>query len=75
MQCAAIEFAHEAAGADVVVVDGMLDVSVLAAELRRVPTAPTIVVYMHENQLTTPFVAGDRDVSRDLPPIALARLP
>lgn len=49
---------------DVVVVDSMLDAALLAAELRRTERAPKIVVYMHENQLTTPFVHNDRDVQR-----------
>ena len=63
MQCSSIEFADRVEGADVVLVDGMLDVSALAAELRRSVHPPKVVVYMHENQLTTPFVTGDRDVA------------
>jgi glycosyltransferase involved in cell wall biosynthesis len=69
MQCGAVEFADVCADAEVVLVDGMLDASALAAEVRRaVPGSasppPTVCVYFHENQLTTPFAPGDRDVAR-----------
>lgn len=49
---------------DIVVVDGMLDVSLLVALIKsnRPNNAPKILVYLHENQLTTPFSSQDRDV-------------
>ena len=52
---------------DVLVVDGgMMDCSAAVAELRRLrkSSCPAVVLYMHENQLTTPFAANDRDVRR-----------
>jgi tRNA G18 (ribose-2'-O)-methylase SpoU/glycosyltransferase involved in cell wall biosynthesis len=49
---------------DIVVVDGMLDASLLVALIKsnRPSNAPKIFVYLHENQLTTPFPSQDRDV-------------
>eukprot|EP00041_Stephanoeca_diplocostata_P024004 m.600670 g.600670 ORF g.600670 m.600670 type:complete len:556 (+) comp22434_c0_seq12:318-1985(+) len=70
MQCGAVEFvasdgdAKKCKDCDVVVVDSMLDAALIAAELRRSERPPKIVVYMHETQLTTPFVQNDRDVQR-----------
>ena len=51
---------------DVIVVDGMLDVTLLAAQLGRLSTPnhhhrPRLLVYLHENQLTTPWAPKDRD--------------
>lgn len=49
---------------DIVVVDGMLDVTVLVALLksdRPSHCCPKVFVYFHENQLTTPFTSQDRD--------------
>ena len=68
MQCGGVEFADTCTDAEVVLVDGMLDVSAFAAEVRRprsgAASPPTVCVYFHENQLTTPFAPGDRDVAR-----------
>eukprot|EP00934_Nitzschia_sp_Nitz4_P004259 Nitzschia sp. Nitz4//scaffold182_size44100//35180//37282//NITZ4_007260-RA/size44100-exonerate_est2genome-gene-0.64-mRNA-1//1//CDS//3329539583//4249//frame0 len=53
---------------DIVVVDGMLDVTVLVALLKsnRLPdVCPKILQFFHENQLTTPFSSQDRDVQRN----------
>eukprot|EP00977_Amphora_coffeiformis_P028401 scaffold34963_cov237-Amphora_coffeaeformis.AAC.1 len=46
---------------DIIVVDSMLDVTPLAAMLRGQPHTK-VLVYMHENQLTTPWNKKDRDV-------------
>ena len=48
---------------DVVVVDGMFDVTVLVALLKSQsrPKIPKVLVYLHENQMTTPFTMQDRD--------------
>jgi hypothetical protein len=54
---------------DIVVVDGMFDVTVLVAILRSRGTndpnakvrIPKVHVYFHENQFTTPFTSQDRD--------------
>lgn len=52
--------------AHVVVVDGMFDAAPLVAELRKgTANPPTVVLYFHENQLTTPAADGDRDVSNN----------
>jgi len=48
---------------DFVMVDGMLDVTVLVALLKSRPHPPKILLYLHENQCTTPFVTNDRDVT------------
>ncbi|KAL3930191.1 MAG: hypothetical protein SGBAC_011870, partial [Bacillariaceae sp.] len=48
---------------DILVVDGMFDVTVLMALLRagnRI-RIPKVYVYFHENQFTTPFTSQDRD--------------
>lgn len=48
---------------DILVVDGMFDVTVLVALLRagnRI-RIPKVYVYFHENQFTTPFTSQDRD--------------
>lgn len=60
---------------DVVVIDGMIEMTVLFSALQAraamaassstdsVATArPKVLVYLHENQITTPFVSDDRDV-------------
>lgn len=69
---------------DVVVVDGMLDVTVLVALVKshylaraqfppaqrqqhQQPRCPKFLVYMHENQLTTPFTSQDRDYNKENP--------
>lgn len=57
---------HVASDDDVLVVDSMFDVTSLAALLRATrqeerQQCPKILVYMHENQLTTPFTGQDRD--------------
>lgn len=60
--CGGIEFLASVAHEDeIVVVDGMLDLCPLAAELRLREDPPVIVMFMHENQLTTPFSSKDRD--------------
>ena len=52
---------------DVIVLDSMLDATPLVALLRnpqrtnQVKKQPTVLVYMHENQLLTPFTGQDRD--------------
>ncbi|CAJ1962010.1 unnamed protein product [Cylindrotheca closterium] len=54
---------------DILVVDGMFDVTVLMAILRSRGTndpnarmrIPKVYVYFHENQFTTPFTSQDRD--------------
>jgi tRNA G18 (ribose-2'-O)-methylase SpoU/glycosyltransferase involved in cell wall biosynthesis len=75
---------------DIVVVDGMMDVTVLVAlvksehlsrtqsapghpdrhgrQHRQVHRCPKFLVYMHENQLTTPFTSQDRDYNREKNP-------
>ena len=54
---------------DVVIVDGMLDVTVLVAMLkaRDNSSCPPLLVYMHENQLPTgtPFTSQDRDKQKN----------
>ena len=68
MGAAAELLPHIADDDDVVIVDGgLLDVTVLVALLqaqrRQEQTRmPKIILYMHENQLTTPFAPNDRDV-------------
>mmetsp|Transcript_21547 Transcript_21547/g.26445 ORF Transcript_21547/g.26445 Transcript_21547/m.26445 type:complete len:160 (+) Transcript_21547:116-595(+) len=48
---------------DIVVIDGMLDASLLVAMLKqRLGNKQKVLVYLHENQLTTPFSSQDRDV-------------
>jgi len=71
MLVAAAEFESSVAtDDDILIVDGMLDVSTLVALLRSRNNnsgthhhhqCPKIYVYMHENQLTTPFTQQDRD--------------
>ena len=64
MLCAAAEFESKIAiDDDIVVVDGMFDIAVLVALLKsnRPNNCPKILVYLHENQLTTPFTSQDRD--------------
>eukprot|EP00980_Cylindrotheca_fusiformis_P029975 scaffold24130_cov142-Cylindrotheca_fusiformis.AAC.5 len=50
---------------DILVIDGMFDITVLVALLKSNNSnsrkAPKILVYLHENQLTTPFSSQDRD--------------
>lgn len=49
---------------EILVVDAMLDVTVLVALLkssRERHQCPSIYMYFHENQLTTPFTSQDRD--------------
>ena len=60
MQAGAAQFVDDIKDDDdVLIVDSMLDVSLLVALLRN--RSPKILVYMHENQLTTPFTHQDRD--------------
>ena len=62
MQVAAAEL-QVADDDDIVVVDGMLDVTPLMATLTGSSTQrrPSVLVYLHENQLCTPFTGQDRD--------------
>lgn len=55
-------------GFDVVLVDGLVDASLVAARLRAQggPIRTQVVAYFHENQLTAPTAPGDRDVGRGL---------
>lgn len=46
---------------DILVIDGMFDVTILVALLMKRTKKPKILVYLHENQLTTPFTSQDRD--------------
>jgi glycosyltransferase involved in cell wall biosynthesis len=65
MMAAAAELEDEIALDDeILVVDAMLDVTVLVALLkssREGHQCPSIYMYFHENQLTTPFTSQDRD--------------
>lgn len=52
---------------EILVVDAMLDATVLVALLksnRPAHQCPSVLLYFHENQLTTPFTAQDRDVHK-----------
>eukprot|EP00039_Didymoeca_costata_P032489 m.38019 g.38019 ORF g.38019 m.38019 type:complete len:742 (-) comp9382_c0_seq1:3463-5688(-) len=51
---------------DVIVLDGMLDASPVCAKIKKDEKTPRVFIYMHENQLTTPFVEGDRDVKHNM---------
>jgi tRNA G18 (ribose-2'-O)-methylase SpoU/glycosyltransferase involved in cell wall biosynthesis len=46
---------------DVLVIDGMFDITILVALLKSRIKPPRVLVYLHENQLTTPFTSQDRD--------------
>ncbi len=49
---------------DIVVVDAMIDATVLVASFktnRPQHQCPLVLVYFHENPLTTPFTSQDRD--------------
>ncbi|KAG7338664.1 group 1 glycosyl transferase [Nitzschia inconspicua] len=55
---------------ELLVVDAMLDVTVLVALLKSSRPAhqcPLVFLYFHENQLTTPFTAQDRDLHKPHP--------
>jgi tRNA G18 (ribose-2'-O)-methylase SpoU/glycosyltransferase involved in cell wall biosynthesis len=50
---------------DIVIIDGMFDASLIVSQMMRSGRlrgcVPKVLVYMHENQLTTPFTKQDRD--------------
>ena len=55
-------------GFDVVLVDGLIDASLVAARLRALagPVQTQVVAYFHENQQTAPTAPGDRDVAKGI---------
>lgn len=71
MMAAAAELeSHIALDDEIVVVDAMIDVTVLVALLKsnRPPhQCPRVFMYFHENQLTTPFTGQDRDYHKQHP--------
>lgn len=75
MLCGGAELVqHVSLDDDIVVVDGMLEMTVLVSHLQSRAAAaadgdsgpcprrrPKVLVYLHENQITTPFTSNDRD--------------
>lgn len=64
MLASVAEYEHKISDdCEILIIDGMFDITVLVALLksRSHERCPRIFVYMHENQLTTPFTEKDRD--------------